>query len=201
MMPRLEERLRFLFSPSKWLVPVVFAGSLLFFGGARDYRRLDRRSWHPKAYTTRDLLGCTCDGCNGRDRRGVRYSHLSTCRLAQPLPKCPPTRGFSDRRPRLMIIDQDRRLIMPTTIGFTFTAIPAGDGIFCIQALQEDGNKLALPSRLGFNQEHHSIQLGNWLMICKTTLPGLSLSNLSNSARSAKSLALTSLSLGSMPAC
>jgi len=49
-----------------------------------------------------------------------------------------------------MIIDQDRRLIMPTTIGFTFTAIPAGDGIFCIQALQDDENKLALPSLQGF---------------------------------------------------
>jgi len=49
-----------------------------------------------------------------------------------------------------MIIDQDRRLIMPSTIGFTFTAIPAGDGMFCIQALQDDGNKLALPSLQGF---------------------------------------------------
>ena len=39
---------------------------------------------------------------------------------------------------------------MPSTIGFTFTAIPAGDGIFCIQALQDDGNKLALPSLQGF---------------------------------------------------
>jgi hypothetical protein len=68
---------------------------------------------------------------------------------------------------------------MPTTIGFTFTAIPAGDGIFCIQALQDDGKKLALPSYRALNskQEHHSIQHGNWLMICKTTLLGLSLSN------------------------
>jgi hypothetical protein len=33
---------------------------------------------------------------------------------------------------------------MPTTISCTFTAISAGEGIFCIQALQEDGNKLAL---------------------------------------------------------
>ena len=39
---------------------------------------------------------------------------------------------------------------MPTTISCTFTAISAGEGIFCIQAMQEDGNKLALPSLLGF---------------------------------------------------
>jgi hypothetical protein len=40
---------------------------------------------------------------------------------------------------------------MPTTISCTFTAISVGEGIFCIQALQEDGNKLALPSLLGFD--------------------------------------------------
>ena len=39
---------------------------------------------------------------------------------------------------------------MPTTISCTFTAISAEEGTFCIQALQEDGNKLALPSLLGF---------------------------------------------------
>ena len=39
---------------------------------------------------------------------------------------------------------------MPTTISCTFTAISAGDGTFCIQALQEDGNKLAMPSLVGF---------------------------------------------------
>ena len=40
---------------------------------------------------------------------------------------------------------------MPTTVSCTFTAISAGEGIFCIQAMQEkDGNKLALPSLLGF---------------------------------------------------
>jgi hypothetical protein len=37
---------------------------------------------------------------------------------------------------------------MPTTIGVTFTAMPAGDGIFYVQALQED--RKALPSLLGF---------------------------------------------------
>src|SRR5262249_24650821 len=30
---------------------------------------------------------------------------------------------------------------------------------------------------LNLNREHHSIQHGNWLKICKTTLLGLSLSN------------------------
>ena len=40
---------------------------------------------------------------------------------------------------------------MPTTISCTFTAISAGEGIFCIQARQEDGNKLALPSLRGFD--------------------------------------------------
>ena len=45
---------------------------------------------------------------------------------------------------------------MPSTIGFTFTAIPAGDGIFCIQALQDDGNKLALPSLQGFELKANS---------------------------------------------
>jgi hypothetical protein len=47
---------------------------------------------------------------------------------------------------------------MPSTIGFTFTAIPAGDGIFCIQALQDDGNKLALPSaawQLAHDMQNH----------------------------------------------
>ena len=39
---------------------------------------------------------------------------------------------------------------MPTTIGVTFTAMPAGDGIFCIQTLPEDGSKRALPPLLGF---------------------------------------------------
>ena len=39
---------------------------------------------------------------------------------------------------------------MPTTVNCTFTAISAGEGIFCIQAVQEDGNKLALSSLLGF---------------------------------------------------
>jgi hypothetical protein len=39
---------------------------------------------------------------------------------------------------------------MPTTISCTFTAISAGEGTFCIQAVQEDGNKLALSSLLGF---------------------------------------------------
>jgi len=39
---------------------------------------------------------------------------------------------------------------MPTTIICTFAAISAGEGTFCIQALQEDGNRLALPSLLGF---------------------------------------------------
>ena len=64
---------------------------------------------------------------------------------------------------------------MPTTISCTFTAISAGEGIFCIQALQEDGNKLASPSLVGLNlnREHHSIQHGNWLMTCNTTLGGL----------------------------
>jgi hypothetical protein len=35
---------------------------------------------------------------------------------------------------------------MPTTISCTFTAISAGEGIFCIQALQEDG--VALTTRV-----------------------------------------------------
>jgi hypothetical protein len=39
---------------------------------------------------------------------------------------------------------------MPTTISCTFTAISSGDGTFRIQALHEDGNKLALPSLVGF---------------------------------------------------
>jgi hypothetical protein len=38
---------------------------------------------------------------------------------------------------------------MPTTIGVTFTAMPAGDGIFFIPALREDGSR-ALPPLLGF---------------------------------------------------
>jgi hypothetical protein len=41
-------------------------------------------------------------------------------------------------------------LVVPTTISCTFVAITAGEGNFCIQALQEDGNKLASPSLLGF---------------------------------------------------
>ena len=39
---------------------------------------------------------------------------------------------------------------MPTTIICVFTAVSTEEGIFCIQALQEDGSKLALPSLLGF---------------------------------------------------
>lgn len=39
---------------------------------------------------------------------------------------------------------------MPMTISCTFTAESAGEETFCIQALQEDGNKLAWPSLLGF---------------------------------------------------
>ena len=35
--------------------------------------------------------------------------------------------------------------MMPTTIGVTFTAMSSGDGIFYIQASQEDGSKRTLP--------------------------------------------------------
>ena len=49
------------------------------FGGARGYRRQGGWSWHPKAHNPGNILGCTCNGCNGRDRRGVRYRGLGLC--------------------------------------------------------------------------------------------------------------------------
>jgi hypothetical protein len=71
---------------------------------------------------------------------------------------------------------------MPTTVAVTFTAMPSsgGDGNFYIEALHENGSKRALPPfwALDLNREHHTIQRGNWLKICKTTLLGSSLSSL-----------------------
>ena len=46
------------------------------FGGSRDHWRPCRWGWHPKAHNKRDVLGCTCDGSDGRDRRGFRHSRL-----------------------------------------------------------------------------------------------------------------------------
>jgi VIT1/CCC1 family predicted Fe2+/Mn2+ transporter len=43
---------------------------------------------HPKAHAKGDVLGCTCDGSNGRDRRGFRHSrlgHACPCRKLDPL--------------------------------------------------------------------------------------------------------------------
>jgi len=62
---------------------------------------------------------------------------------------------------------------MPSIIGFTFTAIPAGDG-HC--KTMEINSRCPHYRALNSKQEHHSMQHGNWLMIRKTTLLGLSLS-------------------------
>jgi hypothetical protein len=51
---------------------------------------------------------------------------------------------------------------MPHTVGFTFAPIPAQEGSFCIQALQEEGDEPVLPSLLGFELKPGTSFDGAW---------------------------------------
>ena len=66
---------------------------------------------------------------------------------------------------------------MPTTISCTFTAISAGRGFFAFRHCKRMEINWRRPHYWGLNLNpgHHSIQHGNWLMTCNTTLGGLRL--------------------------